>query len=169
MNWRRLAWLAILLLITTIVWEVVAIKGMYEKIASAKPEDAHDVSRRLVSLEKRRADHRQRIESLEKLALWPPEADLMSWLSSQANDSDVTIIGVEHPPVEKVSEYQHIPVEITIRGDYNSLGRFINKLEHSPPNKVRIDSFRVRRKEYTPEHVTTELSLSYFQEMERSS
>jgi Tfp pilus assembly protein PilO len=168
MNWRRLAWLVILLLITTIVWGAVDLKEMYEKIASASSEDTHDVSRRLVSLEKRRANHGQRIESLEKLALWPSGESLMSWLTQQAHDSDVTIIGVEHLPVEEVSEYQHIPVKITIRGDYNPLGRFINKLERSP-NKVRIDSFRIKRKEYTPEHVIMDLSLSYFQEMEKLS
>ena len=168
MNWRRLAWLVILLLIITIVWGAVDLNEINEKIASARSEDAHDVSGLLVSLQKRLADHRQRIENLERFALWPPGADLMSWLTQQESDLDVRIIGVEHPPVEEVSQYQHIPVKITIRGDYNPLGKFINKLERSP-SKVRIDSFRIRRKEYTPEHIIMDLSLSYLQKMERSS
>jgi len=159
--------LVILLLITTIVWGAVDLKRLYEKIDSAGSEDAYDVSQRLVSLQKRLADQRQYIESLEKLALWPSEVDLMSWLTGQANEASVRIIGVEHPPVEEVSEYQHITVKVTITADYNPLGRFINRLEHSP-SKVRIDSFRMRRVEYTPEHVVMDLSLSYLQKAERA-
>lgn len=168
MNWRRFAWLLIALLIVTIVWAAIELKEMYEKINYARSGSADDVGRRLASLRNRIANHKERVDSLEKLALWPPGVDLMSWLTQQANDSDVRIIGVEHPPVEKVSEYQRVHVKVTVRGDYNPLGRFINKLEHSP-DTVRVNSFRIRRKEYTPEHVTMDLSLSYFQKTERSS
>ena len=167
MNWRRFAWLVILLLIVTIAWAAMDLNEAYEKIASARSESGDDAVRRLMSLQKRIANHKESVENLEKLALWPPGTDLMSWLTQQANDSYVRIIGVEHPPAEKVLQYQHIPVKITVRGDYNLLGRFINKLEHSP-NAVRVNSLRIRRKEYTPEHITMDLSLSYFQKAEGS-
>lgn len=177
MSWRRLAWLIILLLLTTIVWGAIALKETYEKIDSKRSEGAEDASKRLASLQTRLANHREYIENLEKLVLWPPGSDLMSWLTQQANESDVRIIGVEHPPVEEVSssysatreisEYRHVPVKITVTGGYSPLGRFINKLEHCP-NAIRINSFRIRRKEYTPEHTTMDLSLSYFQKVEKS-
>jgi hypothetical protein len=182
MSWRRLAWLVILLLVTTIVWGATALKETYEKIDSTRSKGAEDTGQRLASLRARLANHREYIENLERLVLWPPGSDLMSWLTQQANESEVRIIGVEHPPVEKVSsshprrtrgptreipEYRHVPVKITVTGGYNLLGRFINKLEHCP-NAIRIDSFRMRRKEYTPEHTTMDLSLSYFQKVEKS-
>ena len=161
MNWRRFAWLLILLLIITVVWAAIELKDRYDKISSARSGDIDEPGRRLMSLQKRVADHKKHIESLEKLALLPAEVSLMSWLTQQANDLGVSIIGVEHLPVESVSEYQHVPVKITIRGDYNPLGSFINKLERSQ-NVVRIDSFRIQRKEYAPEQVIMDLSLSYF-------
>lgn len=162
MNWRRFAWLLILLLIVTIVWAVVELKDRYERISAARSENIDEPGRRLMSLQTRIADRKKHIESLERLALLPVETSFMAWLTQQADDLGISIIGVEHPPVESVSEYQHVPVKITVRGDYNPLGSFINKIERFQ-SVVRIDSFRIRRKEYTPEHVIMDLSLSYFQ------
>ena len=167
MNWKRLSWLVIVLLIATIVWGAVDLKKTHERIASARSASADDAGWRLASIQGKFANHREHIENLEKLALWPSGAVPMSWLTQQVNGSDIQIVGVEHPPVEKVSEYRHVPVKLSVRGNYNSLGRFINKLEHSP-YAVRINSLRIRRKEYTPEHVTMDLSLSYFQTVEET-
>jgi len=167
MNWRRFAWLIIILLVFTIVWAGIELKREYDRIAIAKLKDKDDMSQRLASIQKRIAGQRDYIKDLEKVALWPPEEDPMSWFTQQANDSNVSIIGVEHPAVEQIPEYHHIPVKITLRGDYNPLGRFINKLEHSQ-NMVRIDSLRIRHNEYAPEHITMELSLSYFQRIKRN-
>jgi hypothetical protein len=165
MNWRRFAWLIVILLVFTIVWAAIELKREYDRIAIAKLKDKDDPSRRLASIQKRIAGHREYIKSLEEVALWPSEEDPMSWFTQQANDSNVSIIGVEHPAVEQVPEYHYVPVKITLRGDYNPLGRFINKLERSQ-NMVRIDSLRIRYNEYAPEHITMELSLSYFQRIE---
>jgi hypothetical protein len=162
MNWRRFAWLIIIILVFTIVWAAIELKREYDRIAVAKLRDEDDPNRRLASIQKRIAGHRDYIKSLEKVALWPSEEDPMSWFTQQANDSNVSIIGVEHPVVEQLPEYNHVPVKITLRGDYNPLGRFINKLERSQ-NMVRIDSLRIRYNEYAPENITMELSLSYFQ------
>ncbi len=162
MNWRRFAWLIIILLVFTIVWAGIELKREYDKIAAAKQRDRDDMSQRLASIQKRIAGQRDYIRNLEEVALWPSEEDPMSWFTQQANDSNVSIIGVEHTAVEQIPEYHHVPVKITLRGDYNPLGRFINKLEHSQ-NMVRIDSLRIRYNEYAPEHITMELSLSYFQ------
>ncbi len=162
MNWRRFAWLIIILLVFTIVWAGIELKREYDKIAAAKLRDRDDMSQRLASIQKRIAGQRDYIRNLEEVALWPSEEDPMSWFTQQANDSNVSIIGVEHTAVEQIPEYRHVPVKITLRGDYNPLGRFINKLEHSQ-NMVRIDSLRIRYNEYAPEHITMELSLSYFQ------
>jgi Tfp pilus assembly protein PilO len=91
----------------------------------------------------------------------------MLWVTQQADGLDVSIIGVERLPAKYVSVYSYMPINITVRGDYNPLGRFISNLERSP-NMVRIDSFRIKRKEHTPEQVVMELSLSYFQRAEGS-
>ena len=162
MNWRRFSWLLILLLIVTIVWAVVELKDKYERISAVRSKNIDEPDRRLISLQNRIADRKKHIKSLEKPALLPVETSLMAWLTQQAEDLGVSIIGVEHPPVENISEYRHVPVKITVRGDYNPLGRFINKIERFQ-SMVRIDSFRIRRKEYAPEHVIMDLSLSYFQ------
>lgn len=164
MNWRRLAWLVILLMVVTIAWAVTELKGTYEKIASVGSKDTDHVSRQLTLLQERISVQREKLAGLENLTLWPPDSDPMTWLTQQADDTGVRIIGVKHLPVEQASIYQNIPVIITIRGDYNPLGRFINKLEHSS-NSLRINSLRIRRKQYTPEHVVMDLSLSYFQKM----
>ena len=92
----------------------------------------------------------------------------MSWLTHQLDDTCVQLIGVEHLPVELVLNYQNTPVNVTIRGDYDPLCRFINRLERSP-SAVRINSLRIRRKEHNFEHVVMNLSLSCFQKVRKSS
>ena len=100
MNWRRLAWLVILLLIITIAWAAMDLNGVYEKIASARSGGDDGAARRLASLQKQIARYKKHVENLEELALWPPGVNLMAWLTQQANDLDVRIIGVEHLPIE---------------------------------------------------------------------
>lgn len=162
MNWRRFVWIISLLLIAIIAWELADLRGIYRKIASVRSESSDDPGQILLSLQQQVASQRKYLESLEKIAIWQPGLDLMTWLTQQADALNVKIIGLEQKPVEKLLEYQRVPFSITVRGDYNPLGRFINKLEHSP-NAVRIDSLRIRRKESTPEYITTDISLSYFQ------
>ena len=123
-----------------------------------------DQARQLTLLQERIAGQREKLAGIENLTLWPTNSDPMMWLTQQADDTGVRIIGVEHLPVEQTSIYQNVPVTITIRGDYNPLGRFINKLERSAKS-LRINSLRIRRRKYTPEHVVMDLSLSYFQKM----
>ena len=54
-----------------------------------------------------------------------------------------------------------------LRGDFHPLGRFINQIERSS-SVIRINSMRIHRKEYTPEHVVTDLSIAYFQKVVES-
>lgn len=168
MNWRRLVWLVILLLIFSIVWGGIELKGSYEELASARSDDTNSVTSQLLSLQKRIETHTAHLSDLEQLTLWKSDSDFMSWVTQQTDDTGVQVIGVEHLPVEQESDYQGISVTITIRGDYNPLGRFINKLERSP-SAIKINSMRIRRKEYTPEHVVMDLSISYFQKVVASS
>jgi Tfp pilus assembly protein PilO len=167
MNWRRLAFLMILMLIFSIVWGAYALKGSYEELASARSGDTTSVTSQLLSLQKRIDAHTVNLSGLEQLILWESDSDFMSWVTHQADDTGVQGIGVEHLPVEGESDYWEIPIIVTIRGDYNPLGRFINQLEHSP-NAVRINSMRIRRKEHTPEYMVMELSVSYFQKVVES-
>ncbi len=167
MNWRKFIWLIIVLLIAAVIWKAADLKDAYEKIASTKSGDSDDAEQRLESLQKKLADQKRRAENLEKFALWQTGEDFMSWLTQQADDSSVRIIGVERSPVEKVQEYRHVPVNITAAGDYSALGRFVNQLERSS-SKIRINSFRMRRKKETSAQVTMDISLSYFQKAEGS-
>ncbi len=172
MTWRRFAWLIVFLLIVTAIWLSVDLKGVYERInkriTSSGSESGTDAERRLTALQRELANRGEYIDNLEKRTLWQSDADLMSWLTGQANDSDVKIIGVERLPAEEILEYQRIRVKLTVTGDYGSLGSFLNKVERSP-NAVKVDSFRMRRKEDAPEDVTMDLSLSYFRKLEKSS
>ena len=167
MNWRRLAWLVILLLMVTIVLAGIELKEAYDELDSVRSDDTNSVDLNLVSLQKRIEAHRVHLSGLEKLTLWESETEFMLWVTQQADDTEVRIIGVEHLPVEQVSDYRSIPVRVTIRGDYNPLGRFINRLERSP-RAILINSLRIRRKEYTPEHMIMDLSTSYFQKVVES-
>jgi len=162
MNWRRLAWLLTILIIFTIIWAAIELKDKHEKIAYEKPKDAELTDQELASLKKRIQDQRELLNRLEKSNLWSKDQDLVSWLNQQANASDTRIIGVEHPPSEKLSEYRRVYVKITVRGDYNPLGRFVNRLEYSP-NAIHIDSFRIKRRDYSPEYVAMDIWLSYLQ------
>ena len=167
MNWRRLAWFLILLLMVTIVLAGIELKESYDELDAARSDDTQSVDLNLVSLQKRIEARKAHLSGLEKLTLWESETEFMSWVTQQADDTGVRVIGVDHLPVEQVSDYRNIPVNVTIRGDYNPLGRFINRLEHSP-SAIKINSMRIRRKEYTPEHVTMDLSMSYFQKVVES-
>ena len=75
MKWRRFAWLIVFWLAIAAVWAIIDIRGKYEKIAAAESADLSDPARRLVSLRKTIAEHEDRLESLEKLAVWPPGTD----------------------------------------------------------------------------------------------
>lgn len=162
MNWRRLAFFVILLLIFSIVWGGIEFKRSYEELSSARSDDAGSVTSQLLSIQKRIDAQTAHLSGLEQFTLWESDSDFMSWITQQADDTGVQVIGVERQPVEQESDYRGIPVTVTIRGDYNPLGRFINNLERST-NAIKINSMRIRRKEHTPEYMVMDLSISYFQ------
>jgi hypothetical protein len=168
MIWRRFAWLLVILFIAIIIWEVVEIKRLRSDINSISSNDVNNSLQSLISIQSKISERVEHIENLEESALWGNKDDPVSWITHQADASMVKVIGVEHIPAEQVSEYQHTTVKIIVQGDYNPLGRFINLLERSP-NALKINSFRIKRKEYTPEHIIMDLSLSYFHKPEKSS
>jgi len=167
MNWRKLAFLVILLLILSIVWGVIELKRSYEELSSARSGDTSSTTAQLSSLQKRIESHTAHLSGLEQLTLWKSDSDFMFWITQQADDTGVQVIGVEHQPVEQESDYLSIFVTMTIRGNYHPLSMFINSLERSP-SAIKINSMRIRRKEHTPEHVVMDLSMSYFQKVVES-
>ena len=111
------------------------------------------------------SEQEQRLAELEESAIWSPDSDPLSWLTQQLDDAKLKIIGVERLPEEVISEYKRIPIKVTVRGDYHALSRFVNKLERS--NKaLKIESFRMRRKEQASGQSEINLSLSYYQKVE---
>lgn len=159
MNSKRLTWLAITLLIVMIAWAILSLRKDYEKITAIDVKGSEDLIQYIAATQKNIASQREYIKKLEKIALWPIQADIMSWLTQQADNLSVKVIGVEYLPVEKLSKYQSININLSVRGNYNDLGRFINALERSP-YAVGINSFRMLRKESTPEYITMNISLS---------
>ena len=145
----------------TLFWQISTFKRIYEKITARETDSSDNVDQNLAFLQKKLEAQERRAKNLEKLALWQTGEDLMSWLTKQADGSGVRLIGVEHPPARKELDYYHVPVKITVTGYYNSLSRFVNRLEQSS-SRIKIDSFRMRRKEQTSEYATLDLSLSYF-------
>ena len=167
MTWRRLAWIVILLLIVSIAWGAFALRRSYEELSSVRADDTSSVAAQLASLQERIDAHTYHLSGIEHRTLWDSESDFMSWVTKQADDTGVQIIGVEHLPAEDESDYRSVSVNVTIRGDYHPLGRFINQIERSS-SVIRINSMRIHRKEYTPEHVVTDLSIAYFQKVVES-
>jgi len=168
MNRKKFAWLLIVVLMATLFWQISTFKRIYEKITAKKIDSSDNADQNLAFLQKKLEAQERRAKNLEKLALWQTGEDLMSWLTKQADGSNVQIVGVEHPPAKKELDYHHVPVKITVTGYYNSLSRFVNRLEQSS-SRIRIDSFRMRRKEEASEYATLDLSLSYFQRATKPS
>lgn len=161
MRFRRVVWILIILLTTVIIWEIIQLKENYRKIADAKPKDDSKITQRMMELQKDISDQTTLVGKIENIAIWDQENDPLLWVSGQAKKSAVSVIGIEHFPAEKISVYERIPVNIEIRGDYNTLSRFINELERSD-KKLRIDSLRIRYKEHTSDKLTMDVLISYF-------
>lgn len=161
MNFRKVVWILIILLIIVTIWEIISLKENYKKIADTKSDDDDTITKRLEYLQKEVNYQANIIGKIENIAIWDQENDPLLWISRQAARSVVNIVGIEHFPPEKSSNYERIPVNIVVRGDYNALGKFINKLERAE-KKLRIDSLRARYKEHKPEELTMDVLISYF-------
>jgi len=158
-------------------WMSISLKKNYEKLGSIESESADNPVSHLLALQKQISSQKEHLENLEKNGLWPKNLDVLSWLTKQADDSNVKIIGVDYPPAEENLKYHNINISLNVRGDYNPLAIFINKLERSQ-NPILISSLRIKRKESAfsakysanalaePEYVTMEISLSCFKKLE---
>ena len=114
-----------------------------------------------MSLQKDTAKQKEYLDYIEKSTLWQSGTDPLSWLTQQADGLGIQVTGVDRLPITKVLEYGQMPINITIKGNYNLLGMFINRLERSA-NAFKIESLRTGRKESSPDQTTMILSLSYF-------
>ena len=154
--------LLIVLLIIVIVFEILDIRSQRKKLSQAKSMMPGTASYDPTSLRKAVVEHEKCVDRLEILALWSSEQDFVSWLTIQADDSGVQIVGLEYLPVYNKPQYRQVSVMVTLRGTYNPLGRFINRLERSS-NMIKIDSLNALCKDSTPDQITMSLWLSYFQ------
>lgn len=161
MNFRKVVWILIILLIIVTILEIISLKENYKKIADTKSDDNDTIAKRLEYLQKEVNYQANIIGKIENIAIWDQENDPLLWISRQAARSVVNIVGIEHFPPEKSSNYERIPVNIVVRGDYNALSKFINKLERAE-KKLRIDSLRARYKGHKPEELTMDVLISYF-------
>ena len=161
MYWKQIYWGIIFLLVVLITWQIMDLKVTYQKIAFIRSKGTVDSKDYLTLLQKGAAKQKEYLDYVEKVSLWQPGIDPLSWLTQQADELGLKVTRIEHPPTVKISEYEQVLINITIRGDYNLLGIFINKLERST-NAFRIDSLRMGRKESFPDQTIMALSLSYF-------
>jgi Tfp pilus assembly protein PilO len=163
---KKLSWVLIFLLVPIISIEIIDIVLIHQKGAITEIKNVDQITDKIAPLQRKIERHTEYINNLERYAVWSSEPDPISWVAQQAIDANVEIVGLEYSSVEKISEYKKIPVDITIRGNYNTLGRFINKLEHSQ-NAIKINSLRAICKDSTPEQITANLNLSYFQKADK--
>ncbi len=161
MKLRKIVWILIILLIIVTIWEIINLKKNYKEIANKKSEDDDKIKGNLIDLQRKVGNQENVIKKIENIAIWNQENDTLSLISRQAIKSAVKVVGIEHFPTEKNSNYERIPVNVTIRGNYSALGKFINELERSE-KKLRIDSLRIRYKEHKPEELTMDVLISYF-------
>jgi len=139
----------------------MVLKVTYQKIDFIRSKGTVDSKDYLTLLQKGAVKQKEYLDYVEKVSLWQSEIDPLSWLTQQADELGLKVTRVERPPTVKISEYEQVLINVTIRGDYNLLGIFINKLERST-NAFRIDSLRMGRKEFSPDQTIVALSLSYF-------
>ena len=166
MNWKRIYWVLILLLTALVVWQLMDLKVTYRKIAFIKAKGISDSNIALTSVQKSVTKQKEYLDYVET-ALWQPGTDPLSWLTQQTDELGLQVAGIERLPIATVSEYEQVPINITIKGDYNLLGMFINRLERYT-NTFKIDSLRMGRKESSPDQTIMTLSLSYYRKVGKS-
>jgi len=162
MNRKRVSWVIIFLMIVLIAWQIMDLKVTYQRIAFIKSKGVRNSNGYLTSLQKDTAKQKEYLDYIEKSILWQSGTDPLSWLTQQADELGIQVTGVDRLPTAKVLEYEQMPINITIKGNYNLLGMFINRLERST-NAFKIESLGMGRKESSPDQTTMILSLSYFQ------
>ena len=167
MNRKRIYWLLIFPLTALVVWQAMDLKVTYRKIAFIKGRGISDSNIALTSVQKSVTKQKEYLDYVERNAIWKPGTDPLSWLTQQADELGLKVAGVERLPTSRVSEYEQAPINITIRGDYNLLGMFINRLERYTKT-FKIDSLRMGRKESSPDQTIMTLSLSYYRKVGKS-
>ena len=100
MTWRRLTWIVILLLVVSVAWGAFALRRAYEELSSARSDDTSSAAAQLASLQGRIKAHTANLSGIEQHTLWESDTDFMSWVTQQADDTGVQVIGVERQPVD---------------------------------------------------------------------
>lgn len=179
---KRIYWVLILLLTALVVWQVMDLKVTYRKIAFIKARGVSSSNVALTSVQKSVAKQKEYLGYVERNAIWKPGTDPLSWLTGQAGELGLKVVGVERLPTSRISEYEQVPLSITVKGDYNLLGMLINRLERfsfrsqrrlgvteeQNTNTFKIDSLRMGRKESSPDQTIMTLSLSYYRKVGKS-
>ncbi len=167
MKSKRIYWIAIIILAVMVTWQIMDFKVTSHKISFVTSKKLSDTNKSLTSLQKNAAKQKDYLDYVEKVALWKTNVDPLSWLTQQANEIGLQIIGVERLATVRISDYEQTPFKISVRGDYDRIGMFVNKLEHST-NAFKINSLRMGRKDSTPDQTNITLSLSYFRRVVNS-
>jgi hypothetical protein len=156
-----------MILVAMITWQIMDLKITHHKISFVTSKKISDSNGSLTSLQKNAVKQKDYFDYVEKVALWKEDEDPLSWLTQQANEIGLQVIGVERLATDRILDYEQSSFKISIRGDYDRIGMFVNRLEHST-NAFKINSFRMVRKDSTPDQTTMTLSLSYFRRVVNS-
>ena len=167
MKSKRIYWAVIIILVAMVTWQIMDLKVTHHKISFVTSKKISDSNKSLTLLQKNAAKQKDYLDYVEKVALWKEDTDPLSWLTQQTNEIGLEVIGVERLATDRISEYEQVLLKISIRGDYNHIGMFVNRLERSA-NAFKINSFRMGRKDSTPDQTTMTLSLSYFRRVVNS-
>lgn len=143
-------WLGILGLIIVCVWQFSRILELDKRIQTEREMKRPDIETEYQQVVGTLAENQEYLAQLKASALWRDSDDLMLWLTSQAKTVKVEIIGVEQLPTRETNAFFESPMRLKIKGDYHSLGRFINRLERAE-EPVKMSHFRMSRLKSVPD------------------
>ncbi len=127
-----------------------------------------DIDHQLESLRQEIGEKEYHLAFLEEKAFPNSSGELVSWVTAQVEQSDIPrigakvakteIIGVENLKKRKVELYYYAPVKFTLRGDYHSFGRLINRLERSQ-YPLKLDYLSIASRRNAPEEQIMDIVL----------
>jgi len=141
-------WIGVLGLIIVCIWQLSRIFELDNRISIEKEMKPTDIGKEYQQMMQTLDENRQYFARLKDAAIWQNSTDLMLWLTAQAKAVKVQIIGVEQLQIRQTDAFLESPVKLKVRGDYHSLGRFINSLERSnkPVKIIHLRIFSLKSK-----------------------
>ena len=161
-------WVVLLGLISFCLWQGVKLWHLDADIRNATLSIRPAIDLKFTSLLREINVKTHRLAFLEEGALLFEYKELIPWVTAQVEQSDIPrigakaaktqMIGVEHLKQRKVEQYVYAPVKFTLRGDYHSFGRLMNRLERSR-YPLKLDYISIARRSSAPYELLMDIVL----------